>query len=213
MRTLHGRLLGLVFLLVLGVGLATAGGMFDIDDSLASTEPGGEFVVSENEVSFVASERATTVENLTAGKRVEIREDDDAIAVETTGPLSEAERELAAEVARNNDTVATYLERADGELDVEPVRRLDTNELSEGQEIHVEVDVDEESSGEVNESFDATFEVVEAESDDSSVTIDTDPTYAEDEAAVRIYGSDDELRYSLSVDLTTESIERFTDRS
>lgn len=210
MRTFRTRALALAVLAVLGVSLAVGGTGFGVDDSLADSQPSGEFVVSETNVTVLDGDsEVVIVENVSDSGRVTISEDGDSFSVETTRPLTERERERAVALARANDTVASYLQTTDASVTVEPIPKLSADQ-SDSVSISVEASSENYSTGEV-ETFSGTS--VETDTEDSAVTVETAPDYVDDEAAVRITDPDGDPRYSLVVDLAAERIASFTDYS
>jgi len=203
------RLLALVALACLGVALAVAGSSLGAGDPITGTEPSGEFTVSSDNVTFSDGDReVTAVGNLSGVERVEFTEDDGVVRVETepTEPLTAAERDRAAALARANKTVQQYLAGVDEyEVAVEPIQKLDTTA----------VDIEGEQSletGDDNATV-VTFNVTEteAESGGDAVRVDREPSYLEDGANVRVYGPEGNLQYSLIVDLRADAVADLTD--
>lgn len=197
--------LAVVGVLVAGVGTTLGGG------SPLAPASGGEFVVSESNVTFADRSRDVTVvddmENVT---RVEITEADEGrfrVETDRIRPLTAADRELAREIARSNGTVATNLATtARPELTVDPVKRIEANAI----QFNVSVTTENESRG-------VTVVEVENESMDtgeSGVVIDREPSYVDDRAVVRISDAEKEgrsaLQYSVRVDLANETVTEIT---
>jgi len=212
-RTVRFRVAFLLGLAILGVGLAGFGTAFGVTGPIAADDPGGEFVVSDQNVTFSAQgQEGTIVQNLSNVTTIEIKEADDgqfAVTTERDQPLTDAERERAREIARRNETVRGALEDMDEyELIVEPIHKID--ELKTTQ-ISGEVSTVNESEGisKINLTGDSLSER------DDAVVVQRDPSYVDDEAVVRISHPDEDeptdLKYSVSIDLATETVTDITD--
>jgi len=209
----RSRLVFLLGLTILAVGLAGLGTAFGVTAPLAADNPGGEFVVSDQNVTFsTQGQEDTVVQNLSNVTTIEIEESEDgqfAVTTERDQPLTDAERDRAREIARRNETVRQDLEDMDEyELTVDPVYRID--ELSTTQ-ISGEVSTVNESEGitMINFTDDSLSER------DDAVVIQRDPSYVDDEAVVRVRqpnnGDQIEQEYSVSVNLATETVTDITD--
>ena len=197
--------LAVVGVLVAGIGMTLGGG------SPLAPASGGEFVVSESNVTFADRSRDVTVvddmENVT---RVEITEAEAGrfrVETDRERPLTATERERAREIARRNETVATNLATiARPELTVDPVKRIEANAI----QFNVSVTTENESRG-------VTVVEVENGSMDTGehgVVIDREPSYVDDRAVVRISDPAKEeqaaLQYSVRVDLANETVTGIT---
>lgn len=212
---IYRRLVVLVVLGMLGVGLAVVGSAVGTDASVDGPSAVGEVSVSGESLTVSDETRGTiAVEDLSATQRIEVTTDDGGFDVRTESgqPLTQSERDRAAETARRNGTVGDYIQRVEEySLEVEPIERLDADGV---RNISVRGTV---SSGESvaagsasgNESF--IFVEPDDQDVDESVTVARNRTYVDGEANVRVYGPDGEVRYSLTVDLMTGRVEDITD--
>jgi hypothetical protein len=211
MRTdLRMRLGLLVALAVVGVVVAGVGTTLGGGSPLAPAS-GGEFVVSESNVTFADRSRDVTVvddmENVTRVEITEAAEGRFRVETDRTRPLTAADRELAREIARSNGTVATNLATiARPELTVDPVKRIEANAI----QFNVSVTTENESRG-------VTVVEVENGSMDTGehgVVIDREPSYVDGRAVVRISDPAKEkqaaLQYSVRVDLANETVTEIT---
>jgi len=197
-----------VFLLLfaVGVGLAAAGTAVGIDNPLTDKESDTKFTVVGEGVYVSDNEQETQiVENLSQTSHVEISVTDSGYTVdieERGGQLSAEQRERAATIARNNETISAYIDSVEEyNLSVEPIEKLDGDDL---QQVNLNT-TNETRTGNGTIRFTVTNE------GDNSVRIDREPTYVDNQATVRLYGPDEELRYSVHVDLQMEAIVRLTD--
>jgi len=202
---LHIRLVALVALAGLGVALAVAGSSLGAGDPIASSDPSGEFTVSSGNVTFSDGDgEVTAVEDLSGVDRVEFTDEDGVVRVETepAEPLTAAERDRAAALARDNDTVQQYLAGVDEyDIAVEPIQKLDTTTA-------VDIGASQRSETTEDNSTQIKFNVseVETESGGDAVRVDREPSYVEDEANVRVYGPGGDRQYSLVVDLQADAV-------
>ena len=93
------------------------------------------------------------------------------------------------------------------ELSVEPIQQLNTSSFNDvSYDVVIEAN---ETNGEV-----MVWETT-ADQNESSVTIETDPSYVEDRATVRIRHPDREsphdLKYTVDIDLANETVTDVTD--
>jgi len=212
-RRVRSRFAAVLGLAVLGVALAGIGTPFGVTAPIAADDPSGEFVVSGQNVTFSnQGQQETVVRNLSNATTIEIEEADDGqftVTTERNRPLTDAERERARVIARNNDTVRRALDDvSEYELAVEPIYEVD--ELSTTK-ISGEVSTVNESEG---------ISVVDLADDslserDDAVVVQRDPSYVEDEAVVRVRQPNEtertDLKYSVSVDLASETVTDITD--
>ncbi|WP_256392980.1 hypothetical protein [Natronoarchaeum rubrum] len=214
-RAVRSRLVFLLGLAVLGIALAGIGTAFGVTAPIAADDPSGEFVVSDQNVTFsTQSQEDTVVRNLSNVTTIEIEESTDGrftVSTERDRPLTDAERERAKAIARGNDTVRRALDAmGEYELAVEPIHKID--ELSTTQ-ISGDVSTVNESEGifKINLSDDSLTER------DDAVVVDRDPTYVDDEAIVRVRHSNGDaptdLKYSVSVDLAAGTVTDITEET
>jgi len=201
---------GFVILAVLGVvGLALAGVTSAIGvTETAAGDVGGEFVVSERNVTYSnAAQERTVIENLSGVEAIEIGRDGTghfSIRTEEATPLTEVDRERAKRIARTNETVRRALARLDGhDLSVEPIRELSTQNV-----VGVTVEQSNESNWTNDSAETRTFKVtnVTYANESGSVVVQRDPKYVSDRAAVEIRDTDDEHRYTVYVDLANRTV-------
>ena len=207
------RLLVLAGLVVVGIAVAGVGTAFDVTEPLSKTGPSGEFVVSDENVTFVGpSGSETVVTTLTNVRKITIERDDAGqyrLHTSKNQPLTDDERERARTIAVTNDTVEQSVETMGGyELSVEPIQKLDTSASSQ-QSYDVVIDGNQTSD---------EFTIVGTDTDDQedgAVTIERDPSYVEDRAVVRIRqpGEDErsDLKYTVDVDLANDTVTGITD--
>jgi hypothetical protein len=199
------RLALLVALAATGVALAGVGTVVGLTGTATPDAPAGEFVVSDNVTFTTAGGDRTKLANLTADSEVRIsRTGPGTFAVETESstPLSEADRELARRLARDNGTVSRALERMDAyELTVDPVRKLQT----------VELEVDQvrtaENSSAVSANGTGTVYVMNVSTESDEVVVDREPQYVRDMAFVQVSPPGDEgAKYHATVDLANRTV-------
>ncbi|MFD1587650.1 hypothetical protein ACFR9U_11695 [Halorientalis brevis] len=207
------RLVVLVGLVVIGIGLAGVGVAFGVTKPIADAGSSGEFVVSEENVTFSAGGESTVVvDNVSDVREISIEETDTGhFTLRTTDDqaLTETERQRAREIAVANDTVQRELDAlAAYELTVKPIQKLNVSSVSQRRYTTVV---------EINQTGDefTVRETALERNDSGTVTIERDPTYVEDRASVRIRqpGVDDsrELKYTVTVDLANGSVTDVTD--
>ncbi|WP_159902098.1 hypothetical protein [Salinirussus salinus] len=197
------RLALLAALAATGVALAGVGTVVGLTGTATPDAPAGEFVVSDNVTFTTAGGDRTKLANLTADSEVRIsRTGPGTFAVETESstPLSEADRELARRVARENETVSRALERMDAyELTVDPVRKLQT----------VELDVEQVRTAENSSTVSAnkTVYVMNVSTGSDEVVVDREPQYVRDMASVQVSPPGGrETRYHATVDLANRTV-------
>ena len=194
-------------LAVVGLTLAGATSALGVTETAAG-DVGGEFVVSDRNVTYsnTAQER-TVVENLSGVEAIEIGRDGTghfSIRTEEATPLTEVERERAKHIAGTNATVRRALARLDDyDLSVEPIRELSTQNV-----VGVTVEQSNESNWTNDSAETRTFTVtnVTYANESGSVVVQRDPKYVPDRAAVEIRGSDGEQRYTVYVDLANRTV-------
>jgi hypothetical protein len=197
------RLALLAALAATGVALAGVGTVVGLTGTATPDAPAGEFVVSDNVTFTTAGGDRTKLANLTADSEVRIsRTGPGTFAVETESstPLSEADRELARRVARENETVSRALERMGAyELTVDPVRKLQT----------VELDVEQVRTAENSSTVSAnkTVYVMNVSTGSDEVVVDREPQYVRDMASVQVSPPGGrETRYHATVDLANRTV-------
>ncbi|WP_246986563.1 hypothetical protein [Halorientalis marina] len=207
---LRSRLGLLAVLAVLGASIGWAGAALGYGGPVTETGSPPAFVVSESNVTFSDGTRTVTVlGNVTRAETVEIAADDGQFRVVTeSGPLTDAERRRAREIARANETVQRHLAAVgDAELVVKPIRNAVTSETVQTVEVE-RTDIGRPVRANGNGS---TFVVstgnVSVDADGDSVTIDREPAAAEDDVFVRIRDAGTgELEYEAQVDLAEERV-------
>lgn len=215
--SVYRRLGAIVALAAIGVGLAIAGNAVSLDASADTADAVGQLSVSGDYLTVSDGTREVVgVANLSEAQGLEVVNEDGvfAVRIESDQPLTRAERDRAAEIARSNGTVSDYLRTVeDYSLDIQPIEKVGTDAVrnfSVRETASIEGSVDSGSA-----SGDGSFVFVESDredgSEDESVTITRNRTYVDGEANVRVYGPDGEVRYSLVVDLTSGRVEDITD--
>ena len=209
---IRSRLLVLVGLAVIGVGVAGIGTAFGMTEPLSTPGTSAEFVVSEDNITFVTAEQSeTVVDDLSNVSEITIEETDSGqftIQTAENQPLTESERERARTLAMTNGTVNEALTGMDTyELSVEPIQQLNTS-ASNQVSYDVVVESNETNGGVI------IWETTD-DQNDGSVTIENDPSYVEDRATVRIRQSEadssHDLKYTVDVDLANETVTDITD--
>jgi hypothetical protein len=205
----------LVGLAVLGASLGWAGTALGYGGPITDTGSPPAFVVSESDVTFSDGARTVTVfDDVTRTETVSIAADDEGFTVERTGPLTDAERRRAREIARANETVRRHLAAIDDPtLVVEPIRNVPTDRVSGTVEIErgapngtVWTNASAENESVVTVTVQRVENVSVNETDDS-VTLHRGTTYAEDTVVVELRESaSDEVRYEAQVDLVEERV-------
>jgi len=206
-----GSRLGLVAVLaLLGASIGWAGTALGYGGPITEADSPPAFVVSESNVTFSDGARTVTVlDDLTRAETVEIAADDGQFRVVTeSGPLTDAERRRARELARANETVQHHLAAVgDAELVVRPIRNAVNGETVEPVEleptdIHGSVRTTDDGSAFVVSTGNASVDA-----DGDSVTIDREPSAAEDDVFVRIRDArTGEAEYEAQVDLVEERV-------
>lgn len=154
------------------------------------------------------------VRNLSHTERVEISAESGVVKVETEHrrPLTAAQRERAARIARNNETFQKYIATAENyTLTVEPVQKIDATAVNsvEINETRREMNPPNDTvTG--NDSF-VIVESTEQTNNDDTVAVAREPKYAADIVSVRLSGPDSNPRFSLRINLETERIVDITD--
>lgn len=207
-----GRVIALAALAVVGLALAGIGSGFGLAGGIADggriaevSIDGSNVTVSDNGSDVVLTETVSETSD------IEVVDDGGEITVaERAGdPFAQRERERAVEIARRNETVASYLQTVDdAEFAVEPVENVPSEEL---QTDTVRLDASE-ANGTVASG--GTVQVVNVTVDESgdSATIDREPTSVEDRAVVQIDAADQgDSRYWVDVDLADGTVTDVTD--
>ena len=204
------RLLVLVGLAAVSIGLAGVGAAFGMTDPLIS-DPSGEFIVGEDNITFNASgESKTVAENLTHVQAVKIEETNTGqFTVQTVKeqPLTDREHAQAREIVLSNDIVSAALSEMDSyTLSVDPIQQLNASAFNQ-------VSYDTNTSHETSDGI--TIVKMSEEEESGSVTIEREPNFAEDRATVQIHQPDappsDDLKYSVDVDLKNNTVTDMTD--
>ena len=205
---IRSRLAVLLTLAVLGVAVAGIGTTLGAPSG-TTAEADTRFVVTEQNVTVTTDQEEVTVTedmyNVTSVRVEEAAAGQFSVETERAQPLTEKERERAKQIARANETVQTHLAEEEYTLDVDAIQRLDTTAM--------------QISGNVTErteSGNVTVIRYEAEETaDGSVVVDREPTYVPNEAVVRLRdptaSERTELKYSVDVDLTNETVTDVTD--
>ncbi|WP_135663814.1 hypothetical protein [Halorhabdus rudnickae] len=209
------RLAVLVVLAAVGVTLAGAGVALGSADPLASNDRMGEVSIAGTNVTVAGSDGDVVLtETVPKTHDLEVSEDSGEISVveqiETADPFTRSERERAIEIARNDETIESYLETIpDPALTVQPVEILNTTEMQTVSFNASDRD-DLDVSGEDAQVLEFTNATVEESAD--SVTIDREPSYLEGVAVVHVGRSDRErARYWVRVDLENGTVTDVTD--
>lgn len=217
MNDARTRLVVLVVLAAVGVSLAGAGVALGIGDALASSDRMGEVSIAGSTVTVSSSNGDVVLtETVPETSDLEISEHSGGITVaeqtEDDEPFTRRERERAVEIARQNETVESYLDTvANPTFTVHPVEKLNATEMQattvtfNGSE-RDDIDV----SGNDSQVLKITNVTVEESSD--SVTIDREASYCEDVAVVHVGHPDrDRPRYGVRVDLANGTVTGITD--
>ncbi|WP_253738480.1 hypothetical protein [Halohasta salina] len=205
--------LGLLFVLtIVGLIVAGIGTGFGTPTPDATGDDAAEFVVSERNVTFSDRNRTVTVaDDLSNVTTVEIEETDAGrfhVDAERRQPLTATERERAVDIARDNQTASERVGELDRvEFSVDPIYKLDTTEVDRSGNI-----TSVNTSGNVSVY---RFQTNRADSKEGSVVVDREAAYVEGRADVRISdptdGAEEQLKYSVTVDLTNETVVDATD--
>lgn len=211
------RVFTLLALVSVGIATAWAGTALGIGDSIAATGSGSEFSVSADNVTFSDGDRKITVlENVSGTESIEIAAADGRLTVdsEPAEPLTDAERDHALEIARDNETVARRLASMDEyELAVEPIKGIHADSVQQTSISGSEWTVVEAENGTEVLTFDVESESSSVEQGDDEVVISpAEQSYADDDVTVEISepGSN-EPRYEAQVDLAAERVVVVTD--
>ena len=208
----HSRVGLLVGLAVVGLALASAGTALGVADPVTDSERAGTFVVSGENLTVSSDSDRTVVTDLTGVETVEVSRVGSsrfAVRTEQATPLSEADRRLATRIARSNETVVRALSRMENPaLTVEPIRKLTVEESVQFTAEPVD-GLNVTSADAETQVYRMRNETVGNES--GTVVVERDPDYADDEATVEVRTGDDELRYSVHVDVVNETVVGITD--
>jgi hypothetical protein len=215
-RPVAVRVVALLALASIGIATAWAGAAVGLGDPIA-TGSGGEFSVSQNDVTFSNGDREVTVlENVSGAETVEIAAADGQLTVdsEPTEPLTAAERERAREIARDNGTVTRRLESmAEYELAVEPIKGISADSVHRTSISRSEWTVVEAENGTEVRTFAVDSGTVTVDRGDDAVAISpAEQSYVEDDVTVAVTGPDsDAVRFEAQVDLAAERVVVVTD--
>ena len=209
------RLGVLAALAVLGASLGWAGTALGYADPVADGDARPAFVVSGSSVTFADGARTVTVlEDVSRAESIEIAAADGGFDVERTGPLTDAERRRAREIARANETVRGHLAAMDDPtLAVEPIRNVPSEQVSATVELEPgapngTVWTNESvGNGSVKAFTVSTVENVSVNESEESVTLHRGTTYAEDTVVVELRDArTDAVSYEAQVDLADERV-------
>lgn len=211
--TVRSRVAFLLSLAIFSIALVGVGTALGVTDPLTSDEPGGEFVVSDQNVTFSNQDQQDTiVQNLSNVTTINIEETNAGqftVKTDRDQPLTTAECERAIKLARTNETVRQSLADMEAyELTVDPIYKID--DLTTTQ-INGTVSSVNDSSGvtKIN-TTDTSYS-----NHNNSVVVQRDPSYVEDKATIRIRQPNEDgrtsLKYTVSVDLATETVTDITD--
>lgn len=202
----------LLLLVAIGVTVAGASVALGVGDIIADQSPAGEISIAGSNVTATGTEGETVlIANVSKTSDIEFTEDGGTISVteRANTPLTQREQRRAIEIARENSTVASYLETVENEeLTVRPVKRIEREEM---QTDTVEFDTVETNDSIVSGEFGQAINVTVHESD-YTVTVDRDPSYVEDRAVVRVgHTGRSDARYWVKVDLESRAVTDITD--
>lgn len=209
------RLGVLAGLAVLGASIGWAGTALGYAGPVADGDARPAFVVSGSAVTFAdGAQKVTVLEDVSRAESIEIAAADGGFDVERTGPLTDAERRRAREIARANKTVRGHLAAMDDStLAVEPIRNVPTERVSATVELEPgasngTVWTDESvGNGSVKTFTVSTVENVSVNESADSVTLHRGTTYADDTVRVELRDArTDRVRYEAQVDLTEERV-------
>jgi hypothetical protein len=205
----------LVGLAVLGASLGWAGTVFGYGSPAAAADAPPAFVVGDSDVTFADGERSVTVlDDVERAASVSISATDGGFSVEQTGPLTDAERRRAREIARANETVRARLAAMDDPaLAVQPIRNVPTEQVSATVELEpgapngtVRTNASAENESVTTFTIQRVENVSVTETADS-VTLHRGTTYAADTVVVELRESGtNETRYEAQVDLADERV-------
>ncbi len=177
-----------------------------------TSDPSGEFVVADGNITFNSSgESKTVVKNLSKVREVKIEETDTGqFTIQTIEeqPLTVRERERAREITLANQTVNSALSEMDSyEFSVDPIQQINASAFNR-------VSYDGTTSHETSDGI-SIIEVSNKKEDYGAITITRESNYVEDRAVVRIRQPDapqsEDLKYSVDVDLKNETVTDITD--
>ena len=207
---IRSRLAVLLTLAVIGVAVAGIGATLGAPSG-TTADADTRFVVTEQNVTVATDQEEVTVtEDMSNVTSVQVREaaaGQFSVETERAQPLTERERERAKRIARTNETVQTHLAEGEYTLDVDAIQQVETTAM--------------EISGNITERTESgnvtviRYETDAEETADDSVVVDREPTYVPNEAVVRLRdptaSERTDLKYSVDVDLTNETVTDGTD--
>ena len=207
---IRSRLAVLLTLAVLGVAVAGIGTTLGAPSG-TTAEADTRFVVTEQNVTVATDEEEVTVTedmyNVTSVRVEEAAAGQFSVETERAQPLTEKERERAKQIARANETVQTHLAEEEYTLDVDAIQQVETTAMQVSGNV-----TERTESGNVTV---IRYEAEAEETADDSVVVDREPTYVPNEAVVRLRdptaSERTELKYSVDVDLTNETVTDVTD--
>ena len=208
--TIRSRLALLLTLAVLGVAVAGIGATLGAPSG-TTAEADTQFVVTGQNVTVATDQEEVTVtEDMSNVTSVRVREaaaGQFSVETERAQPLTERERERAKRIARTNETVQTHLAEARYTLDVDAIQQVETTAM--------QISNITQTSNSGNVSVYTFNEAETEETADGSVVVDREPTYVPNEAVVRLRdptaSERTDLKYSVDVDLTNETVTDVTD--
>lgn len=207
------RVIVLAVLALFGVGVGLGGTTLGVASPTPDAGQDVELTVSESTVTLSDSNRTTVVaEDIESAETVEITQADGRISVRANDSLTDDDRDRAITIVRRNETIRNALDgMEEAGFEVDPVVRLDASAVQK-----TEVDAETVVVNGTNASGGASeyrLRNVTIEEDGDSVRITRDRTYVDDRVVVRVRDGSAELRYSVRVDLATESVIEISDYS
>lgn len=207
---IRSRLAVLLTLVVFGVAVAGIGATLGAPSG-TTAEADTRFVVTEQNVTVATDQEEVIVTddmaNVTSVRVEEAAAGQFSVETERVQPLTERERERAKRIARTNETVQTHLAEGEYTLDVDAIQQLDTTAMQVSGNV-----TERTESGNVTV---IRYEAEAEETADDSVVVDREPTYVPNEAVVRLRdptaSERTDLKYSVDVDLTNETVTDVTD--
>lgn len=210
---IRSRLAVLLVLAVVGMAIGGIGTTVVGAGSGPSDGADARFVVSERNVTFSTAHEDVRIDkdmsNVTSVRIEETGSGRFSVDTEREVSLTDADRERAKAIVRDNETVRRYLDDEDYELGVDTIKRVDTTQMQ------VEKNVSETDKSENSSMVEFELKNETREGSDGSVVVDREPSNVTDEAVVRVRdpSEDDrtDLKYSVHVDLVNKTVTDFTD--
>jgi hypothetical protein len=210
------RVGAILLLALVGLGAGWAGASLGVGAPLTETGHQPSVVVSETGVTVSDGTQETTIlDNMTAVESLRIQDQDGHLTVDTERAprLTEAKRERALAIARENETVQHRLAAMDAyELTVEPIKGIPAEAMSQStfEASYTNVTAVEESEGTFTVAFDENASI---ERSGDGVTITPgDQRYVENDVNVEIREPDsDDVVAEAQVNLPEERVVIVTD--